>query len=259
MHAPAQIRPRRDRDPSLPQRSALHYHAGHGTPQGCRRCTDAAGGNRMPAHDASAGFERLWPTVILKRTIPGHDAPDRALLALIQRLEREQPDLTTAYRGQDLLAVPDPAAGWLAGCINVSVRDYFAHLGMDYDIRWTLHAWPNINRFGDYHDAHNHPRSYLSGTYYVQVPARMEPRHGRADVRPGCISLYDPRPMVNMTAIKGDPYVNPEYTVTPTAGMILMWPAFLNHFVHPNLSREPRVSVSFNVMLEWSDDYLPRQ
>jgi hypothetical protein len=29
--------------------------------------------------------------------------------------------------------------------------------------------------------------------------------------------------------------------------------------VHPNLSKEPRLSVSFNVMLQWSDDYLPSQ
>jgi len=30
-------------------------------------------------------------------------------------------------------------------------------------------------------------------------------------------------------------------------------------FVHPNLCEEPRVSVSFNVMLKWSEEYLPDQ
>jgi hypothetical protein len=29
--------------------------------------------------------------------------------------------------------------------------------------------------------------------------------------------------------------------------------------VHPNLSAEPRVSISFNVVLKWSHDYLPAQ
>lgn len=74
-----------------------------------------------------------------------------------------------------------------------------------------------------------------------------------------CLTLYDPHGAVNMTAIKGDPYIEPEHTVSPETGMILLWPAFLSHFVHPNLSEEPRISVSFNVMLEWSDDYLPTQ
>jgi hypothetical protein len=31
------------------------------------------------------------------------------------------------------------------------------------------------------------------------------------------------------------------------------------HFVHPNLSDEPRVSISFNIVLKRSNDYLPRQ
>jgi hypothetical protein len=29
--------------------------------------------------------------------------------------------------------------------------------------------------------------------------------------------------------------------------------------VHPNLSETPRISISFNVMLKWSDAYLPEQ
>ena len=29
--------------------------------------------------------------------------------------------------------------------------------------------------------------------------------------------------------------------------------------MHPNLSEEPRVSISYNVVLKWSDDYLPTQ
>ena len=43
------------------------------------------------------------------------------------------------------------------------------------------------------------------------------------------------------------------------AGEILLWPAFLTHFVRPNLSETPRISISFNVVLKWKDDYLPRQ
>ncbi len=213
----------------------------------------------MSAHDPDSGFERLWPTVILRRQVPGHEAPNAALRALIEGLERDNPDLTTDYRGGDFLNLENPATAWLTQCINVSVRDYFAHLGMDYDIRWSLHGWPNVNRHGDYHDYHNHPRAYLSGTYYVQVPDPDPDRVGRRDARPGHISLNDPRGAVNMTANKGDPYVEPEYTVKPEAGLMLMWPAFVNHFVHPNLSSTPRISVSFNVMLQWSDEYLPRQ
>ncbi len=41
--------------------------------------------------------------------------------------------------------------------------------------------------------------------------------------------------------------------------MLLMWPAFINHFVHSNLSKGRRVSISFNIVLKWADHYLPDQ
>ena len=213
----------------------------------------------MSSESADSGFKRLWPTVVLERVVPGHDDANRALSRLIQELERKHDNLTTDYRRDNFLLIDDPAVTWLRECINITVRDYFSHVGMGYDIRWTLHGWANVNRFGDYHDYHNHPHAYLSGTYYVQMPTTYERLNTRDDVRPGRITLYDPRSSANMIAIKGDPYVEPEHTITPVPGMILLWPAFVNHFVHPNLSKQLRISVSYNVMLKWSEEYLPRQ
>lgn len=210
-------------------------------------------------HETNDGFVSLWPTKILKRTLPDTQAANQALAGFIEDLDRQHRDLTTDYRSDDLFNHDHSGILWLRECVNVTVRDYFRHLGMDYDIRWSLQAWANVNRFGDYHDYHNHPHAYLSGTYYVRVPAQFEDLETRNDVRPGRLTLYDPRACANMTAIKGDPYIEPEYTVEPTSGMILLWPAFVNHFVHPNLSKQSRLSISFNVMLKWSDDYLPSQ
>lgn len=210
-------------------------------------------------HETNDGFVSLWPTKILKRTLPDTQAANQALAGFIEDLDRKHRDVTTDYRSDDLFSHDHSGILWLRECVNVTVRDYFRHLGMDYDIRWSLQAWANVNRFGDYHDYHNHPHAYLSGTYYVRVPAQFEDLETRNDVRPGRLTLYDPRACANMTAIKGDPYIEPEYTVEPTSGMILLWPAFVNHFVHPNLSKQSRLSISFNVMLKWSDDYLPAQ
>jgi len=209
--------------------------------------------------ESEEGFKRLWPTILLERTLPDTQAANEELVRLIESLDSEHTDLTTDYRSGNFFSLEHAAAAWLKDCANVTVRDYFQHLGMDYDIRWSLQAWANVNRFGDYHDYHNHPHAYLSGTYYVRVPTRFESLETRNDVRPGRLTLYDPRACANMTAIKGDPYIEPEYTVDPKAGMILLWPAFVNHFVHPNLSKQVRLSVSFNVLLKWSDDYLPSQ
>lgn len=205
------------------------------------------------------GFVTLWPTILLKRMLPDPQAANEELERLIESLNGRHQDLTTDYRSDNLFTMDTPATTWLRECVNITIGDYFRHLGMDYDIRWSLQAWANVNRFGDYHDYHNHPHAYLSGTYYVRVPGEREELETRNDVRPGRLTLYDPRACANMTAIKDDPYVDPEYTIEPKPGMILLWPAFVNHFVHPNLSKQARLSISFNVMLNWSDDYLPTQ
>ncbi len=212
-----------------------------------------------PTREWQEGIVNLWPTTFVQRKLADHEGPNRDLLKLIRELERAHRNLTTDYRTPDLFNTDHPGVNWLRTQINDTVIGYLRHLGMDYPIDWIIQGWPNINRFGDYHDAHNHPRAYLSGTYYVKVPKGREQLKTRSDLRPGSITFYDPRPGVNMIAIKGDPYVNPEYTLKPEPGMILMWPAFINHFVHPNLSKETRVSVSFNIVLKWSDDYLPEQ
>ncbi|PIW27083.1 MAG: hypothetical protein COW30_12020 [Rhodospirillales bacterium CG15_BIG_FIL_POST_REV_8_21_14_020_66_15] len=205
------------------------------------------------------GILDLWPTKLVRRHLPDFEEPTQALVKLIRDMERVNRNLTTDYLAPDFFNLDDPAVGWLREQVNATVVDYLRAIGIDYDVRWTIHGWPNVNRLGDYHDAHNHPRSYLSGTYYLKVPATKEPMRNRADLRPSHITFYDPRPGINMNSIKGDPYVDPEFTVLPEPGLLMMWPAFLNHFIHPNLSKETRVTVSFNIVLKWQDHYLPTQ
>lgn len=213
------------------------------------------------------GFVKLWPTTLLKRELPAAAAANQALRQLLLELEKGHSadgsatgakDLTTDYLQQDLLAIEHPALQWLAACINKTVADYLRGTGVDVDASWQLQAWANINRLGDYHNLHNHPHSYLSGTYYVQLPEDSKQQAGsRADLNSGAISFYDPRGQANMTAIRGDAQIDPEYRVLPNPGDILLWPSFLHHFVHPNLSAELRISISFNVIIKMTEDLLP--
>ena len=214
----------------------------------------------MPQPQVSQdGFVSLWPTLVMRRRLPGAGDANVALARLIEDMLATNPALTTDYRAGDFLVLDHPGPQWLRQCVDVSVRDYLRQQGVAAGVRWYSHGWANVNALGDYHDPHNHPHAYLSGTYYVRVPTDRATKANRSDVRPGCITLYDPRGAANMTAIRGDWNVDPEYTVRPEPGLILLWPAFLMHFVHPNLSSTPRLSVSFNVMLERAGEHLPAQ
>ena len=209
-------------------------------------------------NDTKDGIVDLWPTRLLRRNLPDFEATNRELLKLIRDMEKANRNLTTDYRDNNLLNLDHPGTNWLRGEVNNSVIYYLQSIGIDYPVDWQIHAWANVNRMGDYHDLHNHPHCYLSGTYYVKIPGDAE-AGGRKDLRPNRITFYDPRPGINMGSIRNDPYIDPEFTILPEPGLLMLWPAFLNHFVHPNLSKETRISVSFNIILKWAEHYLPSQ
>ncbi len=201
----------------------------------------------------------LWPTKLVSRRLPDFEEPTRSLIKLIREMERQNRDLTTDYLAPDLFNRDHPGVNWLRDQVNGTVIEYLRRLGIDYPVNWQIQGWPNVNRLGDYHDAHNHPGAYLSGTYYLKIPSSRETTRNRPDARPSSITFYDPRGAVNMSAIAGDPYVDPEYTVLPEPGLMMLWPAFLSHFVHPNLSKETRITISFNIVLKHEPHYLPKQ
>ena len=194
---------------------------------------------------------RLWPTLITRAVIAGHEARNPELVALIERMDAESEQMTSRYQAVDILALDDPGIAWLRAGIDECIRRYLAGVGVDYAVQWKMRGWANVNRRGDYHSPHNHGWSYLSGTYYVRVPPQPEPGGERA--APAGISFYDPRGAVNMLARDGEAISRREHRVSPSAGTMLLWNSFLNHSVHPNRAEIPRQSISFNVALAWTD------
>lgn len=194
-------------------------------------------------------FTRLWPTLFLSMRLPGHETANPVLRDLLLARDAETEDLTARYLEFEIFRHPHPAVSWLRQCCERAVLDYAAEAGLDYRPEFDVQGWVNINRRGDYHNLHNHPHSWLSGTYYVAMPDQSGAAVHRSDLNPGAISFFDPRPQANMTAVRGDGQFDPEHRLLPRAGDLFLWPAFLHHLVHPNLVDEPRISVSFNVVL----------
>ena len=151
----------------------------------------------------------LWPTKLIRAKLDGFEEPNRELLKLARDWDKEKKDLTTDYRDNNPFNVDTPATNWLRGRVNGTVIEYLKAIGIDFPMDWQIHGWVNINRTGDYHDPHNHPHCYLSGTYYVKVPQAASKRRQRADVRPNHITFYDPRFGINMSSIRNDPVPGP--------------------------------------------------
>jgi uncharacterized protein (TIGR02466 family) len=193
-------------------------------------------------------FNGVWPTLLVRRRLPAFEQPNAGLAAYIEEQEARYADNTARYKEQSLLSLSHPAILWLREQINQTVLAFLRQAGIERPVKFTLASWYNTNRLGDHHAPHTHPRSYLSGTYYVRVPPAPA-NLTDPGARPGCISFYDPRTAANMVTAGGEPDARAAYVVGPTAGTLLMWPSPLQHYVHPNLSDEHRVSISFNVVM----------
>jgi uncharacterized protein (TIGR02466 family) len=107
---------------------------------------------------------------------------------------------------------------------------------------YRLDGWANINRHGSYNNVHNHPNCLWSGTYYV---ASGEPEDGRPNN--GKLELLDPRAGINLIHVEGSMFAG-RYLVDPIPGLMVMFPSWLNHLVHPFFGNGERISIAFNVL-----------
>ncbi|MDC0955422.1 putative 2OG-Fe(II) oxygenase, partial [Alphaproteobacteria bacterium] len=147
-------------------------------------------------------FKQLWPTQFMSLSLPGHDTANPVLADHLLEQNIARDDMTVDYTSDNLFMTDHPAVIWLRQCCDRAVLDYSRHAGIDYDLEWILQGWANVNMRGDYHNLHNHPHSWLSGTYYVSVPDQTDADTFRSDLNPSAISFFDPRPQANMNSIR---------------------------------------------------------
>lgn len=202
-------------------------------------------------------FNGVWPTYLVKRMLPGFAEHAAGLTAYIDALESREADYTARYNEQRFFSADHPDVRWLKAQVDETVGAFITQSGVERPVTWTLFSWYNVNRLGDHHAPHTHPRSYLSGTFYLLMPAPLA-RWDDPRAHPACISFYDPRSAANMVTAGGEYDAKPTHVERPTAGTLLMWPSPVQHYVHPNLSDDRRISISFSVIIDpaayWAAD-----
>ena len=107
---------------------------------------------------------------------------------------------------------------------------------------YRVDGWANINRRGAYNTVHNHPNCLWSGVYYVASgePDAEIPHNGK-------LELLDPRVGTNMIYNKGTIF-DARYVIDPIPGLMVMFPSWLNHLVHPFHGDGDRISIAFNIV-----------
>lgn len=136
----------------------------------------------------------------------------------------------------------------LRDAVTTALFNYIGEIfGFRGEIQLALTGWTVINRPGDYNVPHNHAANMLSGALYTTIPDGMQN---------GAIVFQDPRLNLNAHETAGmrkiklvPPWMNPNISVLPVAGEILVFPSWLNHYVEPFTAPNPddlRIVISFN-------------
>ena len=90
--------------------------------------------------------------------------------------------------------------------------------------------WANINGMNDYNANHLH-EGQLSGVFYCQVPEDS-----------GKLVLCDPKVRAYQSVLK-----HKGFPIDPERLALIIFPSWLEHYVQPSKSQDPRISISFNI------------
>lgn len=193
---------------------------------------------------------KAFPTIIGQLRVPDAEAMNQDLQELILAEEGSYLSLGRSNIGgwhsrPDFLNRPEAAVGALTTWVTWAVsKMVHATTGLGaFKGRLSVSAWATICREGAYHAPHSHPDSAWSGVYYVDAGG-FNPNRPLS----GVLEFLDPRVGVEAMNTPGDPSGDP-VRVRPESGLLVVFPSWLYHWVHPYAGQSPRIAVSFNVTL----------
>jgi uncharacterized protein (TIGR02466 family) len=103
---------------------------------------------------------------------------------------------------------------------------------------FVLQSWVNMHDRGGFNFLHMHDNVLLSGCFYIRVPPGS-----------GALVFRDPRPGVLHSSFKGNgPNAGKDIRLAPSAGLLVLFPHWLEHFVEPHEHDQPRIAIAFNAL-----------
>lgn len=201
----------------------------------------------------TTGIELLFASPLAKFRIAEAAELNALLLAEVTAIRGQDPGVKRSNRNgwhssDDLFFRQEPGLRKLAQHAVEAIRQATTAVAPAFDFaNWSmeLEGWINVNGRGGYNAPHDHPGFAWSGCYYVKVPPA-------SDGDSGAIEFLDPRTNARVPTIQGAACFVDTRKVRPEAGLLLLFPSYLRHWVYPNDEDEDRISIAFNAR------FLPR-
>lgn len=187
--------------------------------------------------------DNIFPTPLFQFEVAGFAELNRALLKEVDKRRSAEKGMAKSNRrgwhsATDLFERAEPAQAQLAKVLVQMLAQATRQVAPDADmtgIEMVPEGWINVNQPGAFNAPHDHLGAFWSGCYYVSVPEGG-----------GGIEFLSPhKPLQGLGAFRA-PLTADKMHVRPKAGTVLIFPATLVHWVHPNDSKQDRVTIAFN-------------
>ncbi len=192
-------------------------------------------------------FEHAFPVPIFRHSrLDGFAKHQQGLIDLIRRLRQEDKGIRRSnqlgwHSDYSLHELPDPHIKWLTSKLLEITRKSIESLGKGkstQNLRVTQ-LWGNLSEAGAYNITHNHHLHTWAGVFYLLAEASCE--ESNKDDRGGMLEMLCPFPYGEQQGIANSMLYRPK------DGTVVMFPGFLNHFVHPHRTPHMRISMAFNI------------
>jgi uncharacterized protein (TIGR02466 family) len=141
------------------------------------------------------------------------------------------------WNSADMAVLERPDFARLKHAIQAACASALSEMG-EPSLAFGLQSWINLHDRGGFNFLHLHEGSLLSGSFYLQVP----PGSGEFVFR-------DPRPGVIHASFKGAaPNSHSDVHLSPSAGLLVLFPCWMEHYVEPHDGDEPRITIAFNAL-----------
>lgn len=194
----------------------------------------------------------LFATPVVVIDLPGMDDINRELTARLLDEEARVPSWQRANVGgwhstPDLSRRPEPCFQRLMRTVvdhvvtNVAALAQAAGVSQGPAFRYAVTAWAMVMRDGHYVITHDHGDVHWSVAYYVDAGDDMPAPSGR-------LAFLDPRRTGR--TIPELPLFPSTFDIKPRTSALVIFPGWVQHYVHAYRGQRPRICISCNLTME---------
>jgi len=211
----------------------------------------------------SAALQSLWPVPLARQRWNRADAANPVLARVFQAMRATAPHAGAGFYASeddllDRVDLPEFTAlvQFIASALQSAAQQ--ANAGIWPPGRQALQlqlmgVWFQVQNGTAFHDIHTHGNCSWSGVYYVQIdPLAQRSAHPDLGALNGATRFYSPMfPLLGGAHMDmGNAFLqNATLDVTPQAGDLVLFPAFLPHKAMPYQGAQDRIIVSFNAQI----------